>query len=158
MNKITKNVMPVPLQKNNHQVWIVPKREQYLEDYLKRDETPENDALPQNAHRHDLLLIYISSPKSQILFICQVVELLNDKNDESWAKTKLLCKLDHPLTREELKSHKVLKNAGFVKANFVKSQRVTPYWRDLYNLIIKSDSKVKGILREYAPERMKDVL
>jgi len=119
-------------------------------------------AARQGAHVGDLMVMYRCTPEKSIreLFVLSS-ELRRRKCDPAWregwcfsGKFRLVCRFDAPVFLEDLKAHRVLRTAGFIRGRLQGNQDITQYWPYLYELIVARNPKARKALRKYSPERL----
>ncbi|NMC69591.1 MAG: hypothetical protein GYA57_05920 [Myxococcales bacterium] len=138
-------------------VWIQPaiaSQQQYLDrnqvDWLAR----------KSAHQGDLMLMYRCVPERCIRDIFVLDSDLR-RSRCAWregtglfGRFRCLARLDAPIFLEDLRTHPVLRTAGFVRARLQGNQNVTSYWPYLYDLIVTRNPKARRALRRFAPDRL----
>ena len=65
-----------------------------------------------------------------------------------------VCIINSPVFLDDLRAHRVLKTAGFVRAYMIGRPNVTEYWPYLYDMIIKRNRSAKKLLARFAPENI----
>lgn len=124
----------------------------------------ENDVinwgLSKSARRGDILLMYRCYPESSIKEIF-VVKGEPIKRNAGWREgycygfdIKRLCDLKSPIFLTDLKNHKVLNTAPFVRRNMQGNLHVTEYWPYLYEMIVRRNKYLKRVLQKYEPDRL----
>ncbi len=140
-------------------VWIQPANLPQ-QHYLDRNRM--SWAARKSAHRGDLMLMYRCAPEKCIreIFVLSS-ELRPGRCDPSWregnclfGQFRSLSRLDAPVFLEDLRTHRVLRTAGFVRGRLQGNQNVTSYWPYLYDLIVTRNPKARRALRRFAPERL----
>ena len=127
------------------------------------DERDQLDwALSKRVTRGDLLLMYRAYPK------CGVTEVFRFAGDRlrrgsaSWrtgdaffGRIQRICTLDSPVFLDDLRSHKVLRTAPFVRRNMQgRGLLVSEYWPHLYSMISERNPRIRRVLANYAPENL----
>ena len=139
-------------------IWIQPA---IKSQWFHLDENEKlNWALSKQATPGDLLLMYRCVPEKSISEIFKFTGEL-DRGDAEWRDGKCyfgrierICNLDSPIFLDDLRNHKILKTASFVRRHMQGNLLVSEYWTYLYEMIIKRNPKVKRILSKYAPESL----
>jgi hypothetical protein len=151
----------IELKKDFHsvpKVWIQPSwKDQW---HWLKDSSCVSWGLSKRATIGDLLLMYRCRPDMAIRDIYTVAgEKTRGKAD--WreggcyaAVIKRLCTLDSPLFLEDFRSHRVLKTASFVRANFQGNLLVSEYWPYIHKMIVARNPRIKRALRAFDPDRM----
>ena len=151
----------IELKKDFHSVpkiWIQPARKEqwhWLENSKR-----VSWGVSKRATLGDLLLIYRCHPEKTIKEIYTITgEKIRGKADwregDCYAATiERLCILDAPIFFEDLKSHRVLKTAGFVRRNLQGNLLVSEYWPYIHEMITKRNPKTIKILKDYDPTKM----
>src|SRR5262249_25129367 len=71
------------------------------------------------------------------------------------AAIKKIATLQHPIAFGEMRDHKQLGKAPFIKARLQGSHReVTAYWPQLYSLIVSKNPAAKPVLKDYTPDQV----
>lgn len=119
-------------------------------------------AARKSAHVGDLMLMYRCAPEKcirDIFFLA--TDLCPGKCDPLWrdgtalfGEFRIVCRLASPVFLEELKAHRILSSAGFIRGRLQGNRDVTQYWPHIYDLIVDRNSKARLPLRKYSPERL----
>lgn len=140
-------------------VWIMPVNSPFKEK-LEQYDSFDKWSLPSQCHKGDLILYYFTKPEQFIrnIFIAKdrakwVKAEWRDGKDYM-APTRRLCSLKAPIFFEDLRRHRVLSFAHFVRNQMQGRPNATEYWPYLYELIVKRNPSVKPKLRQYAPENI----
>ena len=112
----------------------------------------------------DLLLMYRCYPN------CSITDLFRVTDSRLWPGTpgwkmggkanfgaiQRLCKLDSPIFLSDMREHRVLQTASFIRSNMQGQGGllVSPYWSHLYRMLYERNPKHRGILAKYAPEKV----
>jgi hypothetical protein len=130
-------------------------------DYLDSD-PPLYWALSKNATPGDVLLMYRCTPVSAItdVFVFSGEEL--ERAGAAWregecygGEIRRICKLASPVHLEDLRRHRVIQNASFVRRNMQGvGLRATEYWPYLYEMITERNPAVARELRILRPEAL----
>ena len=145
------NIKVIELRKEfglGFSVWVVPISGVYREK-ISVAHTGEIWSAPRQASAGDLVLFYRTSPDKFLkdLFIIEEPEYVQStwKKGKDWMAElrKRIARLEQPVHLNDLRTHEVLKNAGFVRAGFRSRYRATPYWPNLRDLIVRQNPKVE---------------
>jgi hypothetical protein len=126
------------------------------------DHDAMNWAARKDAHVGDLMLMYRCAPEKRIREIFVLSTALSlAKCNPAWrdgtcfgGKFRIVCRLGAPVFLQDLKAHRILHTAGFVKGRLQVNRDVTQYWPYIYELIVSRNPKAKPALKKYSPERM----
>jgi hypothetical protein len=136
-------------------VWIVPAKDPYKE--LEGMKSSPLWSLPSQCHEGDLILYYFTRPEQSISHIF-VAEGRSGKVAAGWKKGKdvmgpirRVCCLKSPLFLDDLRNHRVLSTANFVRGGMQGRPNATEYWPYLYDMIVKRNPRVEPNLRRFAP-------
>lgn len=137
-------------------IWfhVIKKRyhESYMKDLLRG---PKTGALPchKSAKKGDLLLDYFGAPMS---FVKGIELLTSDayktkSNEFKYrAEVRRIEILDNEIHMNRMKSEKSLVGAFFFKqAGLMGSPRITEYWPQLSELILRLNPRIKSKIRKY---------
>jgi hypothetical protein len=110
----------------------------------------------------DLLLMYRAYPSCRITDIFRFSGRKLRRGAAGWrsgyahfGRIKRVCKLDSPVSLDDLRGHKVLRTAPFVRGNMQgKSLRASECWRSLYSMIYERNPRIRKRLAKYAPEKV----
>ncbi|PYV27771.1 MAG: hypothetical protein DMG27_02985 [Acidobacteria bacterium] len=119
-------------------------------------------ALSKRVTPGDLLLMYRASPE------CSIIDIFRYAGDKLrrgkagfrsgyayFGDIKRICRLDSPIHLDDMRTHKVLRNASFVRANMQGTGLlVSEYWPYLHSMIWERNPKVRKALKSYAPDRL----
>jgi hypothetical protein len=140
-------------------VWIQPVSGKWSE-YLSKIKYSNYWSVPRLAHNGDLLLYYHASPDKCIKDIFILVSNV-EKIKAGWKKgmdymgaIRRICSLKAPIFLEDLKQHKILKTAFFIRRRMQGRHKATEYWTYLYNMIVQRNPNAERSLRKYAPEKL----
>lgn len=139
-------------------VWIQPLREDQRH-WLNRDTA--NWGLSKRASKGNLLLMYHVSPEKCIKDVFVLTGGLN-VGKADWrpgncyvGPIKRICSLDSPIFLEDLRQHRIIKTAHFVRGRMQGGNiNATEFWPYLFEMIIKRNPSVKKKLLKYAPDRL----
>jgi hypothetical protein len=110
------------------------------------------------AYEGDLLLTYYALPRGCIGHTYRIVTKPQlrkrpSRSPTTMTRIKQICALHAPLHLSQLRGHRVLKSAGFVRARMQGRPRGTAYWPDIYRQIIDTNPTLETALRPYEPGR-----
>jgi hypothetical protein len=119
-------------------------------------------ALSTRVTSGDLLLMYRAYPHCRITDVFRFTGQRLRRGSASWrtgnayfGRIQRICGLDSPVFLDDLRRHKVLATASFVRRNMQgKSLLVSEYWPYLYAMIYERNPKIRKALASYAPERL----
>jgi hypothetical protein len=119
-------------------------------------------SLSSRVTKGDLLLMYRGFPASRIADVFRVSGHELRREPASWrhgtalfGKIERVCKLDSPIFLDDLKRHRTLKTAPFVRRNMQgQGLLASEYWPYLYSIILERNPKVRKALARYAPESL----
>lgn len=136
-------------------VWIVPMDGNKYENRLN---TCKSDrwSVPIQCHKDDLVLVYLKTPYKCIKHIFKANERAKLVAAAGWKKGSdimgeltQVCTLDSPIFLEDLQNHRIIKTAGFVRAQMQGRHNAMAYWSYLYDLIIRKNPSAKKKLSKY---------
>jgi hypothetical protein len=133
-------------------------RHEYLEDMREGEKT--DWSVPMRAHKGDLILFYLKKPEGKIRDIFIVADQVRyekanyKKGRDYFAYIRKIHSLKAPLFWDDIKTHPIIKTAGFIRSKLRKKSEVTDYWPYLFDMIVQRNQSVKKVLNEYAPERL----
>jgi hypothetical protein len=137
-------------------VWIVPTNDPYKGE-LEPIDSSEQWSLPSQCHKGDLILYYFTLPQQSISHVFVATDRAK-KVTAHWkagkdymGPIKRVCRLKAPIFMEDLRNHKVLSTAHFVRAQMQGRPNATEYWPYLHTLITKKNPSVEPKLRRFAP-------
>ncbi len=140
-------------------VWIQPVSGKYSER-LSEINFSESWSVPSLSNKGDLLLYYHTSPDKCIKDIFKLAGSV-EKGEAGWREGKdyfssirRICRLKSPVFFEDLKQHKILRTAFFVRSGMQGRPRATEYWPYLFEMIIQRNPNMKRSLMKYAPDRL----
>jgi hypothetical protein len=140
-------------------VWFQPVRGSYKEDIQTR-KAAEHWSVPPQASEGDLILFYLTSPESRVSDIFRVSGPVTYR-DAGWkagrdwmAPIARVASLKAPLHLSQMKAHKVLSRAGFVRGSMQGRYRASEYWPELYRHIVATNPSVQKVLRRFGPDRV----
>lgn len=137
-------------------VWIMPVNDPYKQ-VLDEIGTYATWSLPNQCRIGDLVLFYFTRPQQciQHLFVAVERASLNivRQEEEYSGPIKRVCRLESPVFMEDLRGHRILRTANFVRSQMQGRHCATEYWPYIYDLIVRRNSQsVTRSLRRYAPE------
>ncbi len=139
-------------------VWIQPTGEPYkyyLEDFKRGDWS-----VASQAHKGDLVLMYQNSPER---LIEDVFVLTEDARYEraDWkagkdhsATIRRVATLDSPIFWEDLKNHRIIGQANFVRGCMRYRPNATEYWPYLFDLMVRRNKGLKRTLARFDPAKL----
>jgi hypothetical protein len=140
-------------------VWFQPiggKFPDILADINQHDQW----SVPSQAMEGDLILFYLTAPYG---FVRDVFRMAGPvryvtagfKPGKDWqGKIRRVCTLKAPLHLSELREHRVVRNAGFVRGAMRGRYKATEYWPDLHRMIVARNPAVERPLKRYGPSRV----
>lgn len=140
-------------------VWIMPTKDPNKET-LDEIDSSDQWSLPSQCHKGDLILFYFTKPDQLIKHIFKAddrAKLMKArwKNGEDYmGPIHRVCKLKAPIYFEDLKNHRVLQTAHFVRNQMRGRPNATEYWPYLYDLIVQRNPEAGKQLRNFAPESL----
>lgn len=131
-------------------------------DYLDRDGGPLLWQLSKRATPGDVLLMYRCTPVSAItdVFVFSGEDVLRSgagwRDGECYGgEISRLCHLESPVFLQDLRRHRVIQTASFVRRNMQGvGLLATEYWPYLYEMILERNPAVAKSLRAVAPEKL----
>lgn len=140
-------------------VWFQPVGKDYR-DRLTSVDHGSSWSVPSQASQGDLVLFYRTAPERHVrdLFLIErPVRKVNAgwRKGQDWmAPIRRVATLRSPVHLSQLREHRVLGTAGFVRGRMQGRYRATPYWPELYRLILELNPGLERLLREYEPSRV----
>lgn len=140
-------------------VWFQPVGGQYRE-VLARISFKDLWSVPSLAMEGDLLLFYRTAPDSYIRDIFRLVGPVRQcragwKPGKDWmAPIRRVCTLKAPIHLSDLREHRVIKDAGFVRGSMQGRYKASEYWAELCRLIVGRNPGVAAKLQRFGPERL----
>lgn len=118
-------------------------------------------ALSKQTTRGDLLLMYRGYPTCSITDIFRFAGHKLTQGRADWregecytGRIERVTKLHAPVFLEDMKRHRILRTASFIRRNMQGSALlVSEYWAYLYPMICDRNPKARKALAKYAPER-----
>lgn len=138
-------------------VWIMPVKSLYKEELV--DTTTGIWSVPSQAHKGDLVIFYFTLPEKALKYVYRLKERAAKMRAgykpgmDYKASITRVCELKGMVFLEDLRRHKVLSTAGFVRTQRGRPN-ITEYWPYLYDIIIRRNPAVKPTLSKYAPESL----
>ena len=119
-------------------------------------------ALSKRATPGDFLLMYEPLPNCSIGDVFRFAGDQLRRGKAGWRSgvayygyIKRVCTLDAPIFLRDLREHKVLRMASFVRGNMQGvGLLVSEYWPYLYSMIYERNPEPRKALADYAPERL----
>jgi hypothetical protein len=150
-----KKFFGVPLK-----VWIqtAVKSEQHKLDKRKQ----LNWALSNRVTHGDLLLMYRGYPACNIADIFRFAGRQLQRGSAGWrdgdacfGRIERVSKLDSPIFLSDLRNHKILRTASFIRKNMQgNGLLVSEYWPYLHSMICERNPKSRKLLARSAPEKL----
>ena len=140
-------------------VWFQPVKDTYSSQ-LKKINFDSSWSVASQAAVGNLILFYHSNPDKYICDIFKVSKPVKYvkagwKKGKDWmAEIRRVCTLRSPIHLSQLQRHRVIRDAGFVRGKMQGRYRATPYWPDLYDLIIATNPSLAYALRNFEPSRV----
>lgn len=111
---------------------------------------------PSSVKSGDLVLWYCTSPRSYIDQVSLVTsDPAPDRDADRWGhsvKIRVLARLSNPITLHDLRTNPGLSSAPFVKGNFQRTFRATPWWPTMNQLMVAKNPSACGELKMHGPE------
>ena len=108
----------------------------------------------------DLLLMYRCYPQTAITDLYVLVGPLS-RGQDGWRSgsayfgaIRRVCHLASPVFLADLRRHRVLSSASFVRRNMQGNLHASEYWPYLYELIVSRNSRVHTALARFQPEKL----
>lgn len=119
-------------------------------------------ALSKQTTHGDLLLMYRGYPHCCITDVFRFAGRGLTRGRAGWregecyrGRIERVCKLDAPIFLDDLRRHRVLKTASFVRRNMQgQGLLVSEYWPYLYAMVHERNPRVRKALARYAPEEV----
>ncbi len=119
-------------------------------------------ALSNRVTHGDLLLMYRGYPACKITDVFRFSGRVLERDRAAWregeayfGRIERVCKLDAPIFLDDLRQHRVLKTASFVRRNMQgQGQLVSEYWPYLHSMIHERNPKGRKALASYAPGKV----
>ncbi len=140
-------------------VWMQPASASQ-QHYLEHDRM--DWAARKTAHVGDLMVMYRCAPEKCIRDIFVLgTELQRARADGLWrdgfalfGEFQNVCRLGAPVFLEDLRAHRLLRTAGFIRGRLQGNQDVTAWWPHLYELIVARNPRCRKPLERYSPLRL----
>ncbi len=119
-------------------------------------------ALSNRVTHGDLLLMYRGYPSCGITDVFRFSGYALRRGSASWragdcyyGRIERICKLDAPVFLDDLRTHKVLRTASFVRMNLQgRGHVVSEYWPYLYSILCDRNPKNRKRLGAFNPEKL----
>lgn len=140
-------------------VWFQPVGGEYR-DILASIRYSPQWSVPSQALEGDLILFYRTAPDSYVRDVFRLAGPVRHitagwKAGKDWmGSIRLVCTLKAPLHLSELREHRVVRNAGFVRGAMRGRFRATEYWPDLHRMILARNPALEQKLKPYGPSRI----
>ena len=110
----------------------------------------------------DLLLMYRGYPACSITDIFRLTDFRLRRGHAGWrdgeanfGQIERICKLDSPIFLSDMRNHKVLRTASFIRQNMQgRGLLVSEYWPYLYSMLYGRNPKHRRLLAKFAPEKL----
>src|SRR6266516_6700981 len=117
-------------------------------------------ALSKQTTHGDLFLMYRGYPNCSITDVFRYAVHKLNQSRASWregdcyaGRIERVCKLDAPVFLDDLRRHRILRTASFIRRNMQGlALLVSEYWPYLYSMVCERNPKIRKILARYAPE------
>ncbi|MBF0547146.1 MAG: hypothetical protein HQM08_22080 [Candidatus Riflebacteria bacterium] len=144
----------------SRKVWILQALKSQF-DYLDKNNCMDW-GMSKRSTSGDLLLIYRCSPVCAITDIFTLSDQKIERGGAGWQDgdayfgvVKRVCILQSPVFLEDLRKHRVLNTASFVRRNMQGvGLRATEYWAYLYEMIMDRNPTVVKRLKRFSPDRL----
>jgi hypothetical protein len=140
-------------------IWIMPTNGPYKKVLEKRNSS-QRWSLPSQCHQGDLILYYFTRPEQCIRHIFIATDRARKVTAE-WKKgrdymgpIRRVCRLKAPIFLDDLRNHRVLSTAHFVRSQMRGRPNATEYWPYLYDMIVRRNPSVRVKLSRFAPENI----
>jgi hypothetical protein len=128
---------------------------------LPRRGEREEWSVPSRAGMDDLLLVYRTSPESQVRELFRVASDVRTvtagwKKGKDWmADVERVATLRTPLTWRRMQQIRSLDGAGFLRGAMAGRPPASTYWPALYRELVRTNPNATKALRRYPPERLR---
>jgi len=110
----------------------------------------------------DLLLMYRGYPSCRITDIFRFTDYGLRRGKADWrdgdcnaGRIQRVCKLDSPVFLDDMRNHRVLRTASFIRRNMQgRGLLVSEYWPYLYSMLCERNPKQRRALGAFAPEKL----
>jgi hypothetical protein len=136
-------------------VWIQPLLSPYKDEISKID-YDDLWSVASGASEGDLILYYHTRPDKCIKDVFKLVGRVQKTNNK-WhymGPIRRVCRLKSPLFLEDMKRDRILRTAGFVRANMQGRPRATEFWPYLYDMIVRKNPSLRKRLSRFDPSRV----
>jgi hypothetical protein len=140
-------------------VWFQPVSGEYVQ-ILARLRSDPSWSVPSQAAEGDLLLYYRTAPDSSVRDIFRLAgpvrfEKAGWKAGSDWmGPIRRVATLKAPLHLSEMREHRVLRTAGFVRGSMRGRFKASAHWPELYRMILDRNPSVARALASYGPGRL----
>jgi hypothetical protein len=119
-------------------------------------------ALSTRVTQGDLVLMYRGYPQCCITDLFRVTDSRLRHGRAGWregeanfGRIERLCKLDSPVFLSDMRNHKVLKTASFIRQSMQgRGLLVSDYWSHLYDMLYGRNPKHRRVLAKFSPEKV----
>lgn len=139
-------------------VWVTPVNDPYKE--VLKSMTSGRWTVASQANKGDLQVLYLTAPQRQIGYVYRLRERPRylaaryKSGRDYFARISRVCRLDAPIFLEDLRSHRALSTAAFVRGKMRNRYNATEHWPFLYDMIIRRNPKARRTLSRYAPQAL----
>ncbi len=140
-------------------VWIQPIGDRFKQRISEYDSF-SLWSVPSGASKDDLLLMYYNRPDMcirDIFVLTGPVKYVPAKwktGKDYMAPTRRVLALKAPVYLEDLRQHRILRTAPFVRGSMFGRPNATGYWPFLYDLIVGRNPPARRVLSKYRPEKL----
>lgn len=119
-------------------------------------------ALSQRVTPGDLLLMYRGYPACQIADVFRFTGRDLKRGEAGWregeahfGRISRVCRLASPIFLDDLRSHRILKTASFIRGNMQgRGLLVSEYWPHLFAMIHERNPQSRKALAKFGPEKL----
>lgn len=140
-------------------VWFQPVSGEFAEG-LATIRVSDQWSVPSQSSPGDLLMFYRTRPDCFVRDVFRVagrvlhVEAGWKDGRDFMAPIRRVATLKAPLHLAELREHRIVGTAGFVRGQMRGRYRASDYWPELYQMIIRRNPGTKAALQKYGPHRL----
>jgi hypothetical protein len=140
-------------------VWFQPVGGSFR-DVLARTAINHSWSVPSQASVGDLLLFYRTAPDRHIQDIFKLTAPVRYvsagwKPGKDWmGGIRRVCTLKAPIHLTDLREHRTIRDAGFVRGSMRGRFKASQYWPDLHRLIVGRNPSVLSRLSKFGPDRL----
>jgi hypothetical protein len=141
-------------------IWVLSVNNDYKQELSGANE--HDWTVPAKSRAGDLILFYYNAPDSCIKEIFQIKGQYLKAEAGNWTKRKTdvfahierIAPIKSPIFYEDLKRDRSLSQSRMVLIRMTGRSDVTPYWHNLYNLIIAKNPGLKKDLENFSPTKI----